>query len=104
MHSQVFDGQKRPVVFVLPGTEANWADVGKQLQKLHVFNESIERSAITLQKNGYNLHSVLKTTDPVSLQDPFVYVVATTVIQVRYKYIRAFDGINILYIFLISMS
>jgi hypothetical protein len=69
-------------VFVLPGAETNWADVGNQLQKLHIFNESIEESASVLQKKGFNLYSVLKTSDAVTLQDPSLSVVASTVIQV----------------------
>jgi len=77
-----FDGQKKPVVFVLPGAETNWADVGNQLQKLHIFNESIEESASVLQKKGFNLYSVLKTSDAVTLQDPSLSVVASTVIQI----------------------
>lgn len=73
-------------MFVLPGAETNWADVGYQLQKLQIFNESISDSAIVLQKKGFNLYSVLQTVDAVTLQDPFVSVVASTVIQVRVRY------------------
>lgn len=33
-------------------------------------------------EKGFNLYSVLKTTDVVTLQDPLLSIVATTVIQV----------------------
>lgn len=56
--------------------------MGNQLQKLHVFNESIAQSANALDKKGFNLYSVLKSTDPVVLQDPLLSVVASTAIQV----------------------
>ncbi|XP_022181594.1 fatty acid synthase-like [Myzus persicae] len=83
-HRQIaeFDGQKKPVVFVLPGAETNWSDVGNQLKRLSVFNESITQSANLLQQKGYNLLSVLRNTDPISISDPFLSVVATTVVQV----------------------
>jgi len=77
-----FDGQKKPVVFVLPAAESLWADVGNQLKDLHVFNESIKQSANLLRQKGYNLTSVLRNTDAVSISDPFLFVVATTVVQI----------------------
>lgn len=77
-----FDGQKKPVVFVLPGAESSWADVGNQLKQLHVFNESITKSTNLLQQKGYNLRSVLRNTDLISIYDPFLSVVATTVVQI----------------------
>lgn len=80
---QAFDGFKKPVVFVLPGTNTKWGDVGNQLQKLPIFGESIARSADLLYSKGFNLYTVLKTTDPVALQDPLASIVASTVIQVR---------------------
>lgn len=67
----------------MPGTETNWADVGNQLQRLHVFNEFIEKIANILQNEDFNLYSVLKTTDPVTLRNPLASIVATTVIQVN---------------------
>lgn len=60
-------------------------DVGNQLQKLHVFNESIVQSANALKPKGFNLYSVLKTTDTVTLRDPLLSVVASTVVQVRFQ-------------------
>lgn len=66
----------------MPGVETKWADIGNQLQKLHIFNESIIKSANVLQQKGFNLYSVLQTTDAITLQDPLLSVVATTVIQV----------------------
>ncbi|KAL4113184.1 hypothetical protein QTP88_016854 [Uroleucon formosanum] len=77
-----YDGQKKPVVFVLPGAETNWSDVGNQLKKLHVFNESITQSANLLQQKGFNLYSVLRNTDLVSTSNPYLSVVATTVVQI----------------------
>lgn len=73
-------------MFVLPGASTNWADVGNQLQKLHIFNESIAESANVLQKKGFNLYSVLQTTDAVTLQDPLLSVVASTAVQVWVYY------------------
>lgn len=72
------------MVFVLPGAETNWSDVGNQLKKLHVFNESITQSANLLQQKGFNLYSVLRNTDLVSTSNPYLSVVATTVVQVRF--------------------
>uniref|UniRef100_A0A2H8TY64 Fatty acid synthase n=1 Tax=Melanaphis sacchari TaxID=742174 RepID=A0A2H8TY64_9HEMI len=77
-----FDGQKKPVVFVLPGAEAHWSDVGNQLKDLDVFNESITQSAALLKQKGYNLRTVLRNTDLVSICDPILSVVATTVVQI----------------------
>lgn len=68
--------------------EAYWSDVGNQLKRLNVFNESITQSAKLLHQKGFNLHSVLKNTDPITISDPFLSVVATTVVQV-YVYINA---------------
>lgn len=88
---KAYNGQKKPVIFVLPGAETNWVDIGNQLQKLHVFNESIIKSANILKTKGFNLYSVLRTTDPVTLRDPFVSVVASTVTQVCFLYARIFS-------------
>ncbi|XP_050542847.1 fatty acid synthase-like isoform X2 [Daktulosphaira vitifoliae] len=77
-----FDGLKRPLVFVLPGVSVYWAGVGAQLQKLTVFRESIENSASVLQKKGFNIYPVLNSTDTTTTQNPLLYVVATTVVQV----------------------
>lgn len=62
--------------------ETSWPDVSKQLKRLDVFNESITQSAKLLHPKGYNLYSVLRNTDAISKSDPFLSVVATTVVQV----------------------
>jgi len=67
---------------VLPGVETSWPDVGNQLKRLHVFNESITQSANLLHQKGFNVLSVLKNTDPITINDPLSSVVATTVVQV----------------------
>lgn len=76
---------------MLPGTETNWLDVGNQLQKLNVFNDSIEKSANVLQNKDFNLYSVLKTTDSVTLRNPLASIVATTAIQVNVFKIHNLD-------------
>lgn len=66
---------------MLPGA-TNWADIGNQLKKLQVFNESITQSASLLESKGFDLYTVLKSVDPVAIQDPLASTVASTVTQV----------------------
>lgn len=65
VHKKVehFDGEKRPIVFVYTGMGSQWLEMGKDLMKVQIFAEAIEKCHKALLPTGLNLKKIITTTD-----------------------------------------
>ncbi|CAG7716407.1 unnamed protein product, partial [Allacma fusca] len=72
----------RSVWFILTGLGSQWAGMSRDLIKYDVFKRSIERSAVALLNNHFDIISLLECGDATKFEDFKNSVVSITTIQI----------------------
>ncbi|KAL7030368.1 hypothetical protein ACKWTF_006629 [Chironomus riparius] len=60
---QYFNGSRRPVVLVYSGIGSQWLEMGRDLMKIPLFFQSIEKCHGILMNKGIDLKNILTSTD-----------------------------------------
>ncbi|XP_070505893.1 fatty acid synthase-like isoform X1 [Chironomus tepperi] len=60
---QYFNGSRRPVVFVYSGIGSQWLEMGRDLLKIPLFAQSIEKCHDILMNKGINLKNIITSSD-----------------------------------------
>ncbi|XP_070505890.1 fatty acid synthase-like [Chironomus tepperi] len=60
---QYFNGARRPVVFVYSGIGSQWLEMGRDLLKIPLFAQSIEKCHDILMNKGINLKNIITSSD-----------------------------------------
>ncbi|XP_070505891.1 fatty acid synthase-like [Chironomus tepperi] len=60
---QYFNGSRRPVVFVYSGIGSQWLEMGRDLMKIPLFAQSIEKCHEILRNKGIDLKNIITSSD-----------------------------------------
>ncbi|XP_070494680.1 fatty acid synthase-like [Chironomus tepperi] len=60
---QYFNGSRRPVVFVYSGIGSQWLEMGRDLMKIPLFAQSIEKCHDILMNKGIDLKNIITSSD-----------------------------------------
>lgn len=75
------DDKKHPVVWMFTGMGSHWPGMAEVLMKMDTFRHTIERCQKALDPHGYDLISVLESTDPSIVNNIANAMTAITAIQ-----------------------
>ncbi|KAL7039188.1 hypothetical protein ACKWTF_009828 [Chironomus riparius] len=66
---QYFNGTRRPIVFVYSGIGSQWVEMGRDLMKISLFADSIEKSHNILVKKGIDLKKIITSADQTTFDN-----------------------------------
>lgn len=75
-------GEKRPIWFIFTGMGSQWPGMAKDLMKVEVFRESINRCAEVLKPHGVNLVDLLINGNEVAFKSVLNSFVCITAVQI----------------------
>lgn len=67
--AQHFSGEKRPIVWVYTGMGSQWSGMGRDLMKIPIFAQSIDRCHKVLAPKGIDLKRILTSTETGMFDD-----------------------------------
>lgn len=79
---QVYDGQKRPIVWVFAGMGSQWVGMGAALMEIPMFRETIERCHGILAPYGIDITAIITSTDPTTFDNILNSFVGIAAIQI----------------------
>ncbi|XP_065219793.1 fatty acid synthase isoform X2 [Planococcus citri] len=81
-HIEYFPGERRPIWFVFAGMGSQWPGMGKDLMKIPVFAESVQKSHQTLKPKGVDLIRIITNNDPKTFDNILNSFVGIAAIQI----------------------
>lgn len=79
---QKSNSERRPIWFIFSGMGTQWSGMGRDLMKLKLFRQSIERSAIVLKNYNIDLFQLILSSTSNDLDKPINSFVGIAAIQI----------------------
>jgi len=79
---QYFNGTRRPIVFVYSGIGSQWVEMGRDLMKISLFADSIEKSHYILSKKGIDLKKIITSADETTFDNVMYSYVGIVAIEI----------------------
>lgn len=99
---QYFNGTRRPIVFVYSGIGSQWVEMGKDLMKISLFADSIEKSHNILLEKGIDLKKIITSADETTFNNVMNSYVGIVAIEIALTDIL--KAVNIVPDFIIGHS
>jgi fatty acid synthase, animal type len=77
-----FSGARRPIVWVYSGMGSQWCGMGKDLMKIPIFADAVEKCHAVLQKKGLNLKEIITSSDATMFDNILHSFVGIAAIQI----------------------
>ena len=82
---QPYSGSKRPIWFVYSGMGSQWAGMGRDLMRIKVFADAIERCHKALEPHGVDLKYIVTSEDDSIFDNILNSFVGIAAVQVRMR-------------------
>ncbi|CAF3688455.1 unnamed protein product [Adineta steineri] len=79
---QKCNNERRPIWFIFSGMGTQWSGMGRDLMELKIFRQSIEKSAVVLEKYNIDLFKLILQSTPADLDQPINSFVSIAAIQI----------------------